>query len=544
MSKGYAEGVLFITIQHLCLSILQCSTTCDYVCDFNGCKRSIKNLNISIEEYCTNNTSTDVSFSLIERGSNMSEFPAIVGLGIKPPKTKCKYDMTLYAKEMLNKKECTNYKFNSYRNEIHSKFSICFISDEKQYKNETQVLIPYIFTACYKVQFYFNNSYEWMEGNNKFLETNYKKTELTEPRADCVYYVINHENNTVLRFRVNLTLPVVTEAEIRLTRNISEKYETFNNFTSKFDVLNKYLGTEYYDTYNKTLITRYVKDFDSYKTSNYEKWPYRFKIILRRDIRCWETRVWKQPNSDCIYYTKCRHNEEQISLNHDNQWNSMKYIVAIILSIIGIIYFLYISWFCIKRGKAFYENDWVARTIAESAALTENVVNRNIVLVYPKGSKKFMNTMSDFRTMLCEACHCIIRDWHNGAEWNHVARIGPSEWFSEMLRDKCRVIWIDVPATRLLIGKKYESRNVEIGDFRDAVFPMIFNLSKWDVERSTPCEIKHFIVRLEEFDNLVADDDPFIDLHASVRYSMPQDLDLLCSNLSVLESVDKRRGSS
>ncbi|XP_017892374.1 uncharacterized protein LOC108632362 isoform X3 [Ceratina calcarata] len=479
MSKGYAEGVLFITIQHLCLSILQCSTTCDYVCDFNGCKRSIKNLNISIEEYCTNNTSTDVSFSLIERGSNMSEFPAIVGLGIKPPKTKCKYDMTLYAKEMLNKKECTNYKFNSYRNEIHSKFSICFISDEKQYK----------------------------------------------PVTKC----------------------------------------NFTSITRMNGWKNKYLGTEYYDTYNKTLITRYVKDFDSYKTSNYEKWPYRFKIILRRDIRCWETRVWKQPNSDCIYYTKCRHNEEQISLNHDNQWNSMKYIVAIILSIIGIIYFLYISWFCIKRGKAFYENDWVARTIAESAALTENVVNRNIVLVYPKGSKKFMNTMSDFRTMLCEACHCIvsefpietvdslvrfhfyslqIRDWHNGAEWNHVARIGPSEWFSEMLRDKCRVIWIDVPATRLLIGKKYESRNVEIGDFRDAVFPMIFNLSKWDVERSTPCEIKHFIVRLEEFDNLVADDDPFIDLHASVRYSMPQDLDLLCSNLSVLESVDKRRGSS
>lgn len=539
------EIVLFIRIVYLCLASSQYSQTCDYVCDSNGCGKSVKYQNISIKEYCKSNTSTDVSFSLIESGNETSGFPAIAGLNVKPPETDCKYEITLYANELLKEEECANYIFKRV-SEIHSKFSVCFISNKTRYKEKAQVLIPYIFTACYKVQFYFDNSFKWTKGN-QFLKTNYKKTELTKPGIDCVYYINGHEDNTVLRLRVNFTVPIVTDVEIRLRRKYSEDsdYESFNNYT--FDILNIYLGTENRDTYNKTLITRYIKDFDFYNTSDYEKRQYNCQILLRGDIKCWNGRLWNPPDPSCIYNAVCRHKREPFTPNIDYQWNSKAYVTTIIFLVIGILYVLYITHFCIKRRKGFYRNIPATRTTTESDSLTKNVINKNIVLIYPKGSKKFMATMSDFRAMLCQTCHCTVHDWHNGAEWNHVARIGPSDWFSEMLRDKCRVVWIDVPATRLLIARNHESRNVEIGDFRDAVFPMIFNLSKWDVERSIPCEIKHFIVRFEEFDNFETGNiDPFNDLHGSARYSMPQDLELLCSNLSALASKDcgKRRCSS
>lgn len=158
-----------------------------------------------------------------------------------------------------------------------------------------------------------------------------------------------------------------------------------------------------------------------------------------------------------------------------------------------------------------------------------------------------------------------------------MAEIGASDWFAEMLNNRARVIWIDTPATRSLIKRRFkrdfsvnsseEDNYVEIGDFRDTVFPIIFTLAKRNVDASMIQQRKHFIVRwaytlqqtlirfgnkllmvrslcklnimialiyscsLKGFDNFENEEDPFVDLSSHKRYLIPRDLSSLCSDL-------------
>lgn len=87
-----------------------------------------------------------------------------------------------------------------------------------------------------------------------------------------------------------------------------------------------------------------------------------------------------------------------------------------------------------------------------------------------------------------------------------MAEVGAFDWFAEMLHKECRVVWVDTPIMRALITQRFNNnlslKNLEqysfvnIGDFRDAVFPTVFNLSKRNIGKSTLHEPKHFIVRL------------------------------------------------
>lgn len=168
-------------------------------------------------------------------------------------------------------------------------------------------------------------------------------------------------------------------------------------------------------------------------------------------------------------------------------------------------------------------------------------INRDIVLLYTKGPESFMALMTDFRETLSQVCQCIVHDWHNGIEWNNVAKIGAFDWFAKMLHNECHVVWIDIPILRSLITQSLNKNNseqynlIKIGDFRDTVLPTIFNLSKRNIEQSAINQSKHFIVRLKEFENFENDNDPFIDLSPHIRYVLPQDLNLLCSNLSKMD---------
>lgn len=35
-----------------------------------------------------------------------------------------------------------------------------------------------------------------------------------------------------------------------------------------------------------------------------------------------------------------------------------------------------------------------------------------------------------------------VYDWHNGIEWNNVAKIGVFDWFAKMLHNECHIVWI------------------------------------------------------------------------------------------------------
>lgn len=72
-----------------------------------------------------------------------------------------------------------------------------------------------------------------------------------------------------------------------------------------------------------------------------------------------------------------------------------------------------------------------------------------------------------------------------------------------MLHNECHVIWIDIPILRSLITQNLNKNNnseqynlIKIGDFRDIELPIIFNLSKRNIEQSAINQSKHFIVRL------------------------------------------------
>lgn len=34
-----------------------------------------------------------------------------------------------------------------------------------------------------------------------------------------------------------------------------------------------------------------------------------------------------------------------------------------------------------------------------------------------------------------------VYDWHNGIEWNNVAKIGVFDWFAKMLHNECHIVW-------------------------------------------------------------------------------------------------------
>lgn len=99
-----------------------------------------------------------------------------------------------------------------------------------------------------------------------------------------------------------------------------------------------------------------------------------------------------------------------------------------------------------------------------------------------------------------------MHDWHDGAEWNDVAKVGAVLWFTELFNSGCRVVWIDTPASRSVFasnatGKSVASVNNKfseyhgIGDFRDVAFPVVLDLAKRNTRNIAHQYRRHFVVR-------------------------------------------------
>jgi hypothetical protein len=96
-----------------------------------------------------------------------------------------------------------------------------------------------------------------------------------------------------------------------------------------------------------------------------------------------------------------------------------------------------------------------------------------------------------------------VHDWHDGVEWNDVAKVGAVLWFTELLNCGCRVVWIDTPATRFVVTSNSKNdlnlnklnKYYEIGDFRDVAFPVVLELAKRNTKDIVYQYRRHFIVR-------------------------------------------------
>lgn len=96
-----------------------------------------------------------------------------------------------------------------------------------------------------------------------------------------------------------------------------------------------------------------------------------------------------------------------------------------------------------------------------------------------------------------------MHDWHDGIEWNNVAKFGAVLWFTKLFKSGCRVVWIDIPTTRSVISNSDKSnlnphkfsKYYEIGDFRDVAFPAVLELAKHNMKGIVSQYRRHFVVR-------------------------------------------------
>lgn len=97
-----------------------------------------------------------------------------------------------------------------------------------------------------------------------------------------------------------------------------------------------------------------------------------------------------------------------------------------------------------------------------------------------------------------------MHDWHDGAVWNEVAKVGAVSWFTELLNNGCRVVWMDTPATRSVVISNSRhnessldklSKYYEIHDFRDMAFRVVLEVAKNKMNDVTRQYRRHFVVK-------------------------------------------------
>ncbi|XP_076379666.1 uncharacterized protein LOC117220385 isoform X2 [Megalopta genalis] len=526
---------------------------CDTICDAQGCRALITHSGL---DNCTEDDLEKLPYNInftVKNGESF-DYPASLEINSIQPKKKCMYKVTLLANESINETGCKTYDFHKlHGTEVHTpEKTVCFFSNTTPYLN---ISYPHIFTACYAVQFSFDHKRYIFK---KFLTTKYKRTVTTTPQLTCTYRIMD-DNSTEKRlyFDVDLLIPLISEVELGLgsinnstgqenciynatlrkqwTENISTIYNEFKKNTSNVAVLKN---------------GKYKKHI-SFEINSVNNRGYCFYVYFN-DERCNANTLWEL--FDCRAYKNCypvfnqksHHNVAPISTT-TNYINWIVVIIAIILSIIlTIVCFVYVAnariWekFYVTLGKTNQKINEKGHQL--NALKDKDTIYTDIVLLYPRGSECFMAEMAEFREILSKACQCFVHDWYNATECNHVATIGGFKWFNEMLHSGCHIIWVDTPRSRLLIARRFknglfvdnyeDTKSDNICDFRDIEFTTIFDLAKRNMEHSIQEHCKQFIVRIKGFESFENEGDPFLDLSSDTRYIIPQDLSLLCSNLS------------
>ncbi|XP_076178615.1 uncharacterized protein LOC143152409 isoform X2 [Ptiloglossa arizonensis] len=552
MYKGYLTAFLFVCHYSSVLG----RNKCDYICDIDGCKTAYYLSNsIPSLKFCTNEDIPNViNITLMEDKNETSELPVSLEINFIPPRRICKYDITLLANESINETKCMAYNFqNQFGSEVHTpKSTICFMSNNNHYQDIITMIFPYVFTACYAIQFHFDKG-KYIN-TNKFLKTNYKRTEVAQPELKCTYDIVhNTTKNKKLQFEVDFSISIVSKVVLKFgslynfngQEGCDWDIDALKDNTWYFDVLKEYAKNKHNS--NTTLLRngKYEQNI-KFEIEVVKDSKYCFLILLH-DERCKDNTMWKPPigkQNSCRWIKDCHYipndfSTSQIYVNTNSYLylpieKKRFYINADKSNVIT------------ANQKCNQLNICALKNIERTSCESIHAINTDIVLLYPRSSESFMELMADFREILSRVCQCFVHDWYNGIEWNYVAEIGGSDWFAEMLNKKYRVIWIDTPVIRSLITRKFkgdfflknsEQYNfMEIGDFRDIAFPAIFNLAKRNVEHSILEQNQHFIVRLKGFESFENENDPFIDLSPHKRYFIPQDLNSLCTDLSMSKS--------
>ncbi|XP_076657892.1 uncharacterized protein LOC143362009 [Halictus rubicundus] len=530
---------------------------CNIACNTQGCTAKASGL---ILGSCTNEDvqtiPNNINFTI--KDGESFDYPASLEISFIPPKHECMCTVTLLANESINETECETYDFqNFHHSEVHtSEKTLCFYANTPP---NLKISYQYIFTACYAVQFSSFDHEKYIF--KKFLKTNYRRTEVAKPQVACTYNSSGDNETEKLDFEVDLSVSLVSELTVGLgwidNSTGQENCIMFGNPRKRekkwifniAEIYNEFNKTSSISVQNSTMYRKiFLIDIKPIGNRNY------CVYVNMNDERYKDNSPWKPEYRNC---GPKRNETGSHTIDTGIAISNYLYMIVIVTSItlsiilmtLKLVYFIYIricKKLCITAGKNDKKVNEKSVRLHISKDKDTLTMCPDIVLLYPKGSESFMSLMAEFREILSTACQCSVHDWYNATECNYVAEIGGSDWFAELLNKGCRIIWIDTPASRSLIAKKFKSsffvndleeyKFDEICDFRDIVLTTIFDLAKRNLEQSIQQQHKHFIVRLKGFESSENENDPFLSLYPDTRYIIPQDLNLLCSNLSLLES--------
>ncbi|XP_036140968.1 uncharacterized protein LOC105829230 isoform X2 [Monomorium pharaonis] len=457
----------------------------------------------------------------------------------------------------------------------------------------------YVFPGCYALQFHTSNIHKSIVGKN-FVNTTYQRVEVKEPQVICrsdEYSNVEKRQNFIL----DVTLPPDTGDKLVIhlfkpqNQNIKQgcawsKEPVIYDWTVDLGVSTskKALTDKNCDV---KLVRRAKEGYEKFVRCHFQlELPIANYCLFYTlfDDRCEkETTIWKPPyyidtnignkTITCTWVRGCVKsfenwpsvvNVQSRMMKSDKLLSTSSYlllpIIAIILivsAVVGILCFWY-YWRIRNEEVSLYTNsqhddsdclksiDFGIDEIKKKGISHDNYSCDDIVLLYTNNSTSFMALMKDFRQTLAKMCSCSVHDWHDGAVWNKVAKVGAVLWFTELLNNGCRCIWIDTPATRSVVISN--SRNNEssvdelsicykIHDFRDMAFRVVLEVAKSKVNDVARQYRKHFVVRFEEIEELKIENtinvnDPFLDLSPHARYYIPQHLMQLCSDLSVVKA--------
>ncbi|XP_077280262.1 uncharacterized protein LOC143907378 [Temnothorax americanus] len=459
------------------------------------------------------------------------------------------------------------------------------------YEDKIGVLFNYIFKGCYVVRFNVNHNPRYVMSNPAFANATYKRREVQEPEFICRYYARpNPEESKMTNFTLDITLPPDTGVSLKVFL-ISQRNKDRSKGCLWQTELPLFVWTIdlRVDSGWKNLSDQYcdVKFVETGKRRYEKRVQCNFLIEAPaanscfayglNDERCAKNTIWKPQSGSkrraCLWVKHCGRTYVQhwvyeylqtprTQIQSDTLLSASSYlllpiiaIVLIIMAVIGILCFR--RYLRIRReeinsyvnsqrddSNCLKSNDLGIIDDSEKEIDRDNSSRDNIVLLYTNSSPFFMALMKNFRKTLAKMCSCPVHDWHDGAIWNEVAKAGAVSWFTELLNNGCRVVWMDTPATRSAVISNSRddetsldklSKYYEIHDFRDMAFRVVLEVAKSkvnvnDVERQYR---RHFVVRFEGLESTANVDDPFLDLSPHARYYMPQHLVHLCSDLSV-----------
>ncbi|KAL0118248.1 hypothetical protein PUN28_009121 [Cardiocondyla obscurior] len=514
-----------------------------------------------------------------------------------PPKRECMYGVSLLINPSIqDEKKCleSSYDVNKGWYVHGTERHVCVFKHDNPFvksevdltnlwnKERVGVWFEYIFKGCYALRFNINANPRYRVTKPKFFNTNYQQMEVKEPELVCRYNARpNPEKSQMTNFTLNISIPPDTGTNLRVAL-ISQQNKDFKKgciwqgepqlFTWTIDLrvtdarkelIDKYCNVKFMETVKGTYEKR-IRCFFQIETEATSS-CFMYNLL---DDRCALNTVWKPPkaygtlNDICLWFMQCeptyehwRHVEiiqPRTLDDSDTLLSASSYLLLPIIAIILIVsavtgVLCYRRYLHIRQEEInYYVTPSDDSNCYKSINNTEKEICHppcdDIVLLYTNSSTSFMGLMKDFRKALAKMCSCSVHDWHDGGVWNEVAKVGAVSWFTELLNNGCRVVWIDTPATRYAIISNSRngeinsdklSKYCEIHDFRDMAFHSVLEVAKNKMNDVASQYRRHFVVRFEGLESTANVDDPFLDLSPHARYYMPRHLMHLCSDLSV-----------